>query len=140
MSELHEFDLTSIKEDFKIIDSFVIDDDFIYFVNDKLGQSNNTMYRVPSIIPFEETENTEEPNGTGFALTGTSAFTFHSSDLLVETFEQWKTIAEKIPEEIYHYDEVTIFNRSDILMNLNKAIELSKKLKHKEYHLYHYGI
>lgn len=143
MSTLHEFHLILLNqlEDIErdIIDEFVIDDYFIDYVDDQIGYENNKIYKVPAFSPANEAKKTDTPNTLGIDIAGMTLFTYHSSQLLVETFEQWKVIAEKLPPK-YNYEDIRTFDRNEIVMNLNKAIEISKKLNGGNYFLYHIGI
>ncbi|WP_312756062.1 hypothetical protein [Rummeliibacillus suwonensis] len=140
MSSFHEFYLVSKDMNWGKVNNFVIHDDFISYIDEQVGESNNKLFKVPSFMPIEEIEKSERPLETGLDFFGTTAFNYYSSDLLVETFEQWKMIAEKLPSEIFSFHDIAEFKRKDILLNLTKAIESSKMIKSKNYRLYHYGI
>ncbi|HWI46853.1 MAG TPA: hypothetical protein VNU45_01345 [Rummeliibacillus sp.] len=140
MSSFHEFYLVSKDMNWGKVNNFEIHDEFISYVDEQVGEPNNKLLKVPSFMPIEEIEQSERPKETGLDFFGTTAFNYYSSDLLVETFEQWKIIAEKLPSEVFSFHDIVEFNRKDILMNLTKAIELSKMINNKNYRLYHYGI
>ena len=102
MSTLHEFDLILLSqledEEIDIIDNFVIDDYFIDYVNDQIGQ-NNKMYLIPSFVPANEAKKTDKPNTVGIDMTGMTFLIILK--LLVETLVM-ESIA-KLPK--YNYEE-----------------------------------
>lgn len=98
-SAFHEFYLVNKDMNWEKVNNFVIHDGFISYVDEHVGESNNKLLKVPSFMPIEEIEKSEIPKKTGLDFFGTTAFNNYSSGLLVETFKQWKIIAEKLPSD-----------------------------------------
>lgn len=71
----------------EILDEFVIDDDFIDYVNDQIDRANNKSYQVPCIISPEEVLKSEKTNEVGMDPWGMTLFTMDSAELLIQTFE-----------------------------------------------------
>ncbi|WP_312755862.1 hypothetical protein [Rummeliibacillus suwonensis] len=115
-----------------VIESFIIDDDFIDYIYENLGE--NELDDVPCINPSKSSF----PKMNGYSRCGDSLFIDESAEKLIKTFSLWKELIEDKPDEFTFNDE--FFNRREIMNNLEKAIDCSKKLLTKKYYIYHMGI
>ncbi|MBO2537008.1 hypothetical protein [Rummeliibacillus suwonensis] len=120
-----------------VIESFIIDDDFIDYIHEHLGE--NELDDVPCINPSKSSL----PKMDGYSRCGDSLFDEESAEKLIKTFLSWKELIKDKTDEFTYaengFDDEP-FNKKEIMDNLEKAIDCSKKLLSKKYYIYHIGI
>ncbi|MFJ8260404.1 hypothetical protein ACIQ4I_00380 [Rummeliibacillus sp. NPDC094406] len=117
-----------------VIESFIIDDDFIDYIIDGLGE--NELNDVPCLNPSMKSL----PKMDGYSRCGDSLFVEESAEKLIKTFISWKEFLQDKPDEFTSDDGFDEFNKNEILDNLEKAIDCSKKLLTNKFYIFHSGI
>lgn len=127
----------------EVIDSVVIHDDIILYIND-------TLEWIPSKNPGKR----GTPNGTGINYHGVTLFEDKSAIILENVFTAWRNLIANSPqvlelrgsfvwvegEEHSGEYEKLVFNRDEIIEQFEKIISFSKKLSEGHFYLYHCGI
>lgn len=117
-----------------VIESFIIDDDFIDYIIYSLGE--NELNNVPCLNPNMN----GQPKMDGYSRAGNSLFIEESAENLLKTFKSWKEFLQDKPDEFTSEDGFDDFNKKEIMDNLEKAIDCSKKLLTNKFYIYHSGI
>ncbi|MGG0657867.1 hypothetical protein [Rummeliibacillus pycnus] len=116
-----------------VIESFIIDDDFMDYIIDSLGE--NELNDVPCLNPNMNCRKMD-----GYSRAGNSLFIEESAEKLIKTFKSWREFLQDKPDEFTSEDGFDEFNKKEIMDNLEKAIDCSKKLLTNKFYIYHSGI
>ena len=117
-----------------VIESFIIDDDFLDYLYEILGE--NELDDVPCLNP----SNKKFPKIDGYSRSGDSLFVEESAEKLIKTFKSWKEFLQDKPDEFTSEDGFDVFIKKEIMDNLEKAIDCSKKLLTNKFYIFHSGI